>query len=411
MKKRTANRQQQIAKSQKLKAKSEQQTANSQQQIAQSQQQIAVMLELLRSAVLDRDPVLDPNVNVDWDDLMERASKQGILAWVYDGICRLPKEQQPPRQQRINWALSAQEIWDRYYKQKDVLADMVRVCDENDMRMLLLKGIGLAELYPKPESRPSGDIDVCFFDDFEKGNELFAEGEHEFNNKHEGFDYKGVHVENHLKILDTDTPERIAIYNYIEPYIKHSEITHDGYYRLPVIAEILYLLTHLYRHYTPTTPVPLRSFIDVVLYLNCHKEEISINELQKGLRTCKLDHLFDIIVLLSSRLLDINLNEFYTHSVGEDFIDKLWQQMVSGKDSLFCLFECSGTLRFLSKQYRINRKLSYYLGWRRVGYDVAIIRALAVPKLKHFLGIPTNVVLVEGLESKLNMAKTLGRER
>lgn len=399
------------AQSPKPKAKSEQRTANSQQQIAKSEQQIAVMLELLRSAVLDRDPVLDSDVKVDWDDLMDRASKQGILAWVYDGICKLPKEQQPPRQQRINWALSAQEIWDRYAKQKKVLADMVKVCDENGMRMLLLKGIGLAELYPKPESRPSGDIDVYFFDDFEKGNELFAEGEHEFNNKHEGFDYKGVHVENHLKILDTDTPERIAIYNYIEPYIKHSEITHDGYYRLPVIAEIFYLLTHLYRHYTPTTPVPLRSFIDVVLYLNRHKEEISVEELQKGLRLCKLDYLFDIIVLLSSRLLNINLNEFHMHSVGADFVDELWNQMVLGNDSLFSQFEYSGTLRFFSKQYRINRKLSYYLGWRGLAYDTVVIRTLSLFKIKYLLGIPRNVALVEGLESKLNKAKTLGRER
>lgn len=397
MKKRTAN--------------SQQPTAQSEQLTVNSQQQIAVMLELLRSAVLDRAPVLDHAVKVDWDDLMDRASKQGILAWVYDGICKLPRDQQLPRQQRINWALSAQEIWDRYHKQKDVLADMVKVCDENDMRMLLLKGIGLSELYPKPESRPSGDIDVYFFEDFDKGNTLFAEGEHEFTYKHEGFDYKGVHVENHLTILDTDTPERLAIYNYIEPYINHSEITHDGYYRLPVIAEILYLLTHLYRHYTPTTPVPIRSFIDVVLYLNNHREEIPIDELQKGLRLCKLDHLFDIIVLLSSRLLDINLNEFYLHSVGEDFIDKLWQQIVSGNDSLFSQFEYSGALRFFSKQYRINRKLGYCFGWRGLAYDTAVIRTLSLFKIKYLLGIPTNVALVEGLESKLNMAKTLGRER
>lgn len=392
-------------------AKSEKPKAQNQQPKSSSQQQIAVMLELLRSAVLDRDPVIDSNVNVDWDDLMDRASKQGVLAWVYDGICKLPKEQQPPRQQRINWALSAQEIWDRYHKQKVVLADMVKVCDDNGLRMLLLKGIGLSGLYPKPESRPSCDIDVYFFEDFDKGNSLFAQSEHEFVNKHEGFDYKGVHIENHLTILDTDTPDRLAIYKYIEPYINHSEITHDGYYRLPAIAEILYLLTHLYRHYTPTTPVPLRSFIDVVLYLNSHRKEIPVDELQKGLRLCKLDYLFDIIVLLSSRLLDINLNEFYMHSVGEDFIDELWKQMVLGNDSLFSQFEYSGTLRFSSKQYRINRKLSYYLGWRGLAYDTAVIRTLSLFKIKYLLGIPTNVALVEGLESKLNMAKTLGRER
>lgn len=368
-----------------------------------------ILLELLRSAVLDREPSLPNDVVVNWDELLDMSSRQGVLAWIWDGICKLPVGQQPPRQQRINWALSAQEIWDRYHKQKEVLADMVKVCEENGMRMLLLKGIGLSELYPKPESRPSGDIDVFFFEDFEKGNELFAKGDSEFRNKHEGFDYKGVHVENHLTILDTDTPERLAIYNYIEPYIKHSEITPDGYYRLPVISELLYLLTHLYRHYTPTTPVPLRSFMDVVLFLNSHRAEIPVDELQKGLRICKLDYLFDIIVLLSSRLLDINLNEFYLHSVGEDFVDKLWLQIVGCRDSLFSPFECNGTLQLFSNQYHINRKLSYYLGWHGLSYDLSVIRTRFVRETKMRLGIPVDVAFVKGLGSKLNKEKFLGK--
>ncbi len=90
------------------------------------------------------------DVEVDWDGLMDVSKSQGFIAWVWDGICRLPVEQQPPRQYRINWGMSAQEIWDRYEKQKKVLAEMVEICNHNNMRLLLMKGIGLSELYPKP---------------------------------------------------------------------------------------------------------------------------------------------------------------------------------------------------------------------------------------------------------------------
>ena len=77
------------------------------------------MIALLRYGVLDEKPtILQPSSQVDWDRMMDIASAQGILAWVWDGICKLPKEFRPPRQQAINWGLSAQEIWDRHNMQK-----------------------------------------------------------------------------------------------------------------------------------------------------------------------------------------------------------------------------------------------------------------------------------------------------
>ena len=73
------------------------------------------MLALLRYGVLDVKPsAYQPSSQVDWDRMMDVASAQGLLAWVWDGICKLPKEFHPPRQQAINWGLSAQETWDRY---------------------------------------------------------------------------------------------------------------------------------------------------------------------------------------------------------------------------------------------------------------------------------------------------------
>lgn len=290
MKKRTAN--------------IEQPTAQSEQLTVNSQQQIETMLELLRAGVLDRDPVLDSDVNVDWDDLMDRASKQGILAWVYDGICKLPKEQQPPRQQRINWALSAQEIWDRYAKQKEVLADMVKVCEENDMRLLLLKGIGLSELYPKPESRPSGDIDVYFFDDFEKGNTLFANSEHVFINKHEGFDYRGAHVENHLTPLDTDTSQRALIESYLEKRLSLSKITKDGYYILDVETNLLYLLAHLIRHYRSWDLFPVRCLIDISVFLWRNKNSINVDKCLVDFTKLNLVKPFCFVIYFASWFLE-----------------------------------------------------------------------------------------------------------
>lgn len=336
-------------------------TTNCQQQIAKNQQQIAVMLELLRSAVLDRTPVLDPDVNVDWDDLMDRASKQGILAWVYDGICKLPKEQQLPRQQRINWALSAQEIWDRYHKQKEVLADMVKVCDENGMRMLLLKGIGLSELYPKPESRPSGDIDVYFFDDFKRGNALFRAKKVGHYEKHTEFTYKGVLIENHLRLVDLDTPRRRRANQYFLSYMKESCITKEGYYLLDPIRNLVFLIMHALSHFRHAGAMELswRSIIDISMFLYQNESVLTKDVCFDIMDELGLAESFELFVKLGEMLLGIDLSEYHRSKVSENELSKAYDVILCGN----YIADVPPKLSF-SKQFVLQFKKMRQLSWR-----------------------------------------------
>lgn len=329
MKKRTAN--------------SEQPTANSQQRTANSQQQIAVMLELLRSAVLDRDPVLDPAVNVDWDDLMDRASKQGILAWVYDGICKLPKEQQPPRQQRINWALSALEIWDRYRKQKEVLVDMVKVCDDNGLRMLLLKGIGLSELYPKPESRPSGDIDVYFGEHYEKANLLFGNDNVHKNRKHSEFVYRGVTVENHFLFLFAYNNVRKKIEEYLEQKSCYSERNETGYYTLTPDCNLLYLLMHAVRHMNYPSGIGYRTFVDFYFLIIKNQDILTPQKCREITENFGVSHCFDLMIYIVERILAVDLKQYRLGIVPEcdqeqanqQYVRLLHQPIIPDDESVF----------------------------------------------------------------------------
>lgn len=291
---------------------------------ANSQQQIEVMLELLRSAVLDRDPVLDFNVEVDWDNLMDLASKQGILAWVYDGICKLPKEQQPPRQQRINWALSAQEIWDRYHKQKEVLADMVKVCDENDMRMLLLKGIGLSELYPKPESRPSGDIDVYFFGEYEKGNEIFSSGEVKERKKECEFEYQGATIENHRTFVNIYSKHMAGVQMFLEESLVCSSRNKSGYYEFPTEANLLFLVEHASNHlkYDDYCSLNIRSILDISMFVVNHNDLLTPIYCKQLLDRYKIAASFELFLKLGSLILDFDFSSYYYETCSGAAIEK-----------------------------------------------------------------------------------------
>lgn len=286
-----------------------------------------ILLELLRSAVLDRDPNLPKDVVVNWDELMDISSRHGVLAWVWDGICKLPVGQQPPRQQRINWALSAQEIWNRYHKQKTVLSEMVEVCNKNDMRLLLLKGIGLSELYPKPESRPSGDIDFFLFGDYEKGNRLFSEGKsfHE-TDLHSELTYHGIAIENHKTIVYPNSKVKRAVSEYLLANLDKVELSPKGYYELSPLQNLPYLMMHSLNHVNygnGASLLPIRHIIDLGIYLKNHQSILPQSIVFQLMDRLGLFKSFQLIVQLSESILDIDLHEYKYRSFSQDTLNSI----------------------------------------------------------------------------------------
>ena len=289
---------------------------NSQQTKAKCQQQIEIMFELLRSAVFDRDLVLEPSVNVDWDKLMSVSQEHGLLAWVWDGICKLPKEQQPDRLTRIGWAVSAQELWDSYDNQVSVLDEIVEKCGEKGIRVLLLKGICLSQLYPKPQSRPSCDIDIYPFERCFEVVEFLTDGNANYGGKHFMFQYHGEHIECHDCIIDTVTPLQQNALNYLISTFDDCEQSLNGYYVLPLLSNTIFVLIHILAHLNNPGPDPLRirSILDYGMLLIKIQEQGKTTEFNELLSTLELEHASDLFVRLSEWILQVNLSTYYSEA-------------------------------------------------------------------------------------------------
>lgn len=285
--------------------------------------QSEVMMELLRSALLDKEPRLSANQKVDWDNLMDMSAAQGVLAWVWDGICKLPKEQHPPRLQSINWGLSAQEVWDKYALQSSVLEKMVSICKENDIRLLLLKGIGLSRLYPKPESRPSGDIDIYLFEDYEKGNLLLAGHNVDRIDKHATFMIDGVLVENHYYFFEPNTKQKKRIINYLKASLEDVRLTNFGYFVLPPMAECVFLTLHTLKHFTEETLLPLKNIVDFAMYLNVYRSSINPDTCLKTMEELGLGKGFEMLVCMSEVIMGIDYSLYIANRLPSKDISEM----------------------------------------------------------------------------------------
>ena len=270
------------------------------------------MLEFVRAAVMSKDPDIHKVAVVDWDKLMDLSAMHGLLGWVWDGICKLPMDYQPPRQQRINWGISVQAIRDVYGHQKSVLRDIVEVYGQNSVRLLLLKGIGLSELYPNPPSRPSGDIDFYLFGDYPKGNKILTEGDYDETEKRAGFDYKGVHIENHKLFL---TPNSILNKNvniFLVDNCYKSKLTPMGYFVFEPISELIFQTMHIVAHVNDlNNGITFKMFVDFGVTMGYYSQSIVPEQLKKTLIQLSMLRLFCLFLYASEEILNVKYDDFH----------------------------------------------------------------------------------------------------
>lgn len=302
---------------------------------------IEIMIELVRAAVLEKSPLLFGKSSINWDELLEESSKHGVLALVWNGITRLPQDYQPPRIARINFAMSSQEIWDRHEKQKFVLSELVEQSEKHNMRLLLLKGIGLSELYPHPQSRPSGDVDIYLFGDYEKGNLLFATNGFQESNLHSEFNYKGVEIENHKIPIFPNTKIKQKVSYFLMDNLQNVDKTDFGYYVFKPLINLPYLMMHALNHvnYNSNTGlIPFRHIVDFALFISRYRDELPPTEVFRIMKQVGLIYSFELFVFLSELFLNREFVEYHLDIMSKKDKDYLEEFLLKK-----CL--CQPTLR------------------------------------------------------------------
>lgn len=353
------------------------------------------MLGLLRYGILgERPSQLLPSTEVDWEKMLDVAATQGLLAWVWDGISKLPKENQPPRLSAINWGLSAQEIWDRYHVHERVLKQMLDVCARNNIRLLLFKGIALSKLFPKPESRPSGDIDIYLFDDYRKGDELFAHTNVTHTNKRTGFDYHGVHIENHRIFLNTYTQLQIDAIKYLEGTLCDVRQTEDGYYIMSPIADIVYQVMHFIAHFDDASAsLSLKFLVDFGVTLQNYYDNVSAEALKLVLIKLKIVDVFCLMLSMVETVMSLKF-ELYRFSTIPSEDEKAIFQLIMRRPKEFVPLVERGLkdrISFYIARYKQFDRLFKYLPISRYGFLFKSFKEIVSISFRRLFKIPADM--------------------
>jgi len=244
-----------------------------------------------------------------WQQLFNAAARQGLLAIVWDALDKLQTgpayverttwqgvaEHQKMMELRIRWTLSVRHIVDVHRRQREALKELVGIFAESGMRVMVLKGLGLAQEYPLPEHRECGDLDIYLSgrkDSFEKGNEVIRKMrillEYD-GTKHSKFYYKGIPVENHKNFLNVTTTqvdknlERELIRILQEQKCGSLELGGVSADVPPPDFQMIFLTRHAITHFLASGLV-LRHLYDLGIFYAAHAHEVDLMRIEEILK-------------------------------------------------------------------------------------------------------------------------------
>ena len=114
-----------------------------------------LLVSLGRMSSLEKDPI--PS---EWNRLYRWAHRQALIGTLNDGVHRLPSHQRPPENILQEWDVNTAKIARIYRKHEEHIVELEALLTRLGLHGCILKGTGLAHLYPSPERRMCGDIDL-----------------------------------------------------------------------------------------------------------------------------------------------------------------------------------------------------------------------------------------------------------
>ena len=192
----------------------------------------------------------DPSPEM-WGHLFKMAKQQALLGVLNAGVHRLPAAQLPPAYLLADWDRLTGKISEIHARHARQVAELEALFERKGLRGCVLKGTGLARLYPAPGRRQCGDIDVwvpgprkavlkAFEDEFDVHDVIYQEC------KVDIFDDTEVEVHFHpTKMYNPFCNARLQC--WLE---KHSPIRDDTPLTYPDAEfNAVFCMAHMYRHY------------------------------------------------------------------------------------------------------------------------------------------------------------------
>ena len=274
-----------------------------------------IFFDFLRFSIGSESEIPGSLIEADWKELYRIAQKQCLVGILFDGIQRLPSSDEGiSRDLLLQWMVQSKMLEKTNVRLNDAAFRVSEWFRKKGFRTCILKGQGIALMYPNPYSRTPGDIDI-WVEGGDKRVISFVRSisPHEKACYHhiEFPSYKGVEVEVHYRpsFLLCFWHNR-KLQKYYER-VKEEQFSHrvmlgeQGEIAIPTVEfNLIFQLTHIYAHLM-NEGIGLRQLLDYYYVLISDDLSLIRDRVQKELKELGLWKFAGVIMYIMQEVFDM----------------------------------------------------------------------------------------------------------
>jgi hypothetical protein len=304
------------------------------------------LLSLVRYGLgKEGEPVI-PEV-ADWEGLFKLAQAQGLTAVALDGINICYEKGRDigiDLKTKMEWIGAVCQMESVYKQYVQHVKGLSSFYQSHGIRMMVLKGYGLSLNYPRPNHRPTGDIDIYLFGEQKKADRLVHDELgieiDKSHHHHTVFEFQGETVENHYDFLNVHVrPSNKRIEAKLKE-LAHTDITSninssDNLIFPSAEFNAIYLLRHCAAHFA-STKMSVRQALDWGLFMEKHHSEMDWKEYMSYLKEERMFRFYNLLGLFCVSYLGFDSSIFhglYSDALFERFVDEILSPEFKDKEN------------------------------------------------------------------------------
>jgi hypothetical protein len=253
---------------------------------------------LLRAALWDAPISIDGPI--EWQAVMQIANFHGNGALLADLAARMDDENRPSPRLLEKMQQIMRDNLIHQMRLKQIMVSAVKLLRNHGIEPVLLKGFGLALLYPNPSLRQFGDIDLFIgLDNFHEACALLRTLPGGYNwgdvhdiGKHYNIEFGGYPMEIHRVSADVVDAHEQTLYAAMEKdgLVDHPQRVDFEGFEISIPSKefaVFFTFYHAWHHFL-TTGVGWRQLGDVAMALHSYRSWLDLDKLGQWLGSMKL---------------------------------------------------------------------------------------------------------------------------
>ncbi len=278
----------------------------------------------------------------DWMRIHKLAARQGVGAIVFDAITEAGIA--IPRQIKMRFISTVSDIETGYAAKLKTAARLAEILRQNGIRMMILKGLGLSQFYPKPNHRPCSDIDIYLFGKQHEADEILRTRYNipidEDKCHHTVFYIGKTMIENHYDFIEAHSrrskskiEQRLKAVAETEEPIRIEIGGQEAYIPSPNL-NALFLTLHSGSHFAAGN-ISIRHLIDWSLFIDRYGEKVDWQKMYALADEFGFRRYLDCLNTMCFDYLGLERKPSISVSQEKDIVERSWADTLEfGRESI-----------------------------------------------------------------------------